>query len=264
MKSVMLLAITATIILSSCGDSRKLQYLQGPLEPTAYAQINYKEPVVQFGDILSITVYSDDARASALYNQLPVSVSAPQTISSGSSGASNTVQGSNAGYLVDPNGNIYFHSLGNIPVRGLTRAQVATLVSSKLDTVLKHPYCQVRFLNFKVTVLGEVKNPAVFSIPSEKVSVLEVLGLAGDLTDYARRDSVMIVREVNNERKFGWVDVRRTDIFNSEYFYLQQNDVVVVNPVKKKPTASDQLWIRNISIVTSIISTLAILVNVIK
>lgn len=264
MKFLMLFAFASAMVFASCGDSRKLQYLQAPLDPSGYAQISYREPVIQSGDLLSITVYSDDPRASAMYNQLPVPVTNAKQVSNGLSGPGGSVEGSNAGYLVDSAGNIYFHSIGNLAVKGLTRMQVGKLIASKLDTLLRNPYCQVRFQNFKITVLGEVKNPSIFAIPSEKISVLEALGLAGDLTDYARRDSVLVVRESNEGRKFGWVDVRRTDMFNSEFYYLQQNDVIVVNPVRRKPTASDQIWLRNVTIITSVISTLAIVANVLK
>ena len=238
-------------MMESCGDTKKLQYLQGPLDASKYSSINYKEPVIQPGDILTITVFSDNPVASAIYNQASVS-------------ASTTAAVTGSGYLVDYNGNIQFHSLGNLAVKGHTRAELSAIISEKLKPVLTNPYCQVRFNNFKVTILGEVKNPNVFSIPSEKISVLEVIGLAGDLTDFARRDSIMVVREINNERKFGWLDVRRPDIFSSDFFYLQQNDVVVVHPTRKKATANEQLLVRNISIATSVISTIAIVLSVLK
>lgn len=254
MKLLIGLGFFVVVMMESCGDIKKLQYLQGPLDPSRYSSINYKEPVIQPGDILSITVFSDNPVASAIYNQASVTAS--------TTGGAGAVTGS--GYLVDYNGNIQFHSLGNLAVKGHTRGEVSAIISEKLKPVLTNPYCQVRFNNFRVTVLGEVKNPSVFSIPSEKISVLEVIGLAGDLTDFARRDSIMVVREINNERKFGWLDVRRPDIFNSDFFYLQQNDVVVVHPTRKKITANDQLIVRNISIATSIISTIAIVLSVLK
>jgi len=230
------------------------------IDSTKYAKINYKEPLIQLGDILAITVFSDNPTASAVYNQLPVSVSSPASISNASSAAPAAI-GANAGYVVDINGNIYFHSLGNIFVKGLTRAQVADMISEKLATVLAHPYCQVRFINFKVTVLGEVKSPAVISIPSEKVTILEALGLAGDFSDFARRDSILVIRETNTERKFGYVNARDPETFNSEFYYLQQNDVVIVRPVKKKSIVADQVLLRNITILTSVISTIAIVIS---
>ena len=249
-----LLILLSIGIICSCGNPKKLQYMQGPFDPSLYGKVNYQEPLIKTGDILGITVYSDNPAASAIYNQAAQAPATPGALA-------NT---SNNGYLVDNNGDILFHSLGKIHVKGLTRLQVADTVTRRLEEKLMNPYCQVRFNNFRITVIGEVKNPSVFSIPSEKISVLEVLGLAGDLTGSARRDSVMIIRESDSTRKFGWMDLRRTDIFASEYFYLQQNDVVVVHPSKRKSAADDQVTARNIGIAATIVSTIAIVLTVFK
>lgn len=257
MKLIMLLALAGGVILASCGDAKKLQYLQGPFSDTsANTRVSYKEPSILPGDILTITVYSDNAAASALYNQ--PSTNATATASS----PMNT--GTNIGYLVDNNGNIQFHSLGNIQAKGLTRQQLGAKVVEKLEPVLKNAYCQVRFSNYKVTVIGEVNNPSVFTVPNEKISVLEAIGLAGDLTSYGRRDSVMIIRETDSTRKFGWIDLKKSDIFNSEFFYLKQNDVIVVHPIKSKSAVNDQIMVRNISLAATVISTLAIIITLIQ
>jgi len=249
-----LLLILPLGMLFSCGNVKKLQYLQGPFDSLAYAKINYQEPLIKNGDILGISVYSDNPEASALYNQAS---HAPQT--PGGAAASG---GATSGYLVDNNGYILFHSLGNIYVKGMTRQQVAAILNEKLKEVLKNPYCQVRYNNFRITVLGEVRNPSVYSIPSERISLLEVLGLAGDLTPYGRRDSVLVIRENDSTRRMGWMDLRKTDIFESEYFFLQQNDVVIVHPSKRKSAVDDQVTARNIGLAATIVSTLAILITV--
>ncbi len=245
------------VVASSCGGgTKKLQYLRGPIDSTTYAAVKYMVPVIQAGDVLSITVYSDNPAATAIYNQA--------SVVSGSATAAVPTTGGSAGYLVDYNGNIHFHSLGNLVVKGLTLAQLSDTITKKLSPVLSNPYCNVRFSNFKVTVLGEVKNPNVFSIPSEKITILEILGLAGDLTNYARRDSVMIIRETENVRKFGWLDVRNTNIFNSEYYYLHQNDIVVVHPNKSKQTGTEEVRLRYIAIGATVVSTIAIVISVLQ
>jgi len=245
------------IATSSCGGgTKKLQYLRGPIDSTIYATVKYTVPVIQPGDILSITVYSDNPVATAIYNQASVT-------SAGAAGSTSSTGGS-AGYLVDFDGAIHFHSLGILKVKGLTLAQVSDTITKKLTPVLNNPYCNVRFNNFKVTVLGEVKNPNVFSIPSEKITILEILGLAGDLTNYARRDSVMIIRESQNVRKFGWLDVRNTNIFNSEYYYLHQNDIVVVHPNSSKQTGSEEVRLRYIAVGATVISTIAIVISILR
>ena len=243
------------ITICSCGDVKKLQYMQGPLDLSKYAKVNYKEPVIQNGDVLSITVFSDNPVASAEYNQPGSAIQASSAIAA----TTTTVTGAGAAsYLVDNQGNIQFHKLGNISAKGLTRQELGVKISKQLDSVLKNAYCQVRFSNFKITIIGEVSRPAVFTVPSEKVSVLEAIGLAGDLTAYGRRDSVMIIRETDTERKFGWIDLRKTDLFNSEFFYLQQNDVLVVHPTRAKAANNDQTWIRNVSLAATLVSSLAV------
>lgn len=250
---ISLVYLLAIIIFSSCGNTKQLQMLQGPIDTAKISKINYSNPVIQEGDILSIFVYSDDANASALYNQAPVN-------SVGGVAAQPT------GYLVNNSGEIRFNSLGNIQVKGLTLDQVGKMLSEKFvkNDLLKNPYCLVKYSNFKFTIIGEVNRPSVINSPQEKVSILEALGLAGDLTAYARRDSVMVIREVNFNRNIGWIDLRKTDIFNSEFFYLRQNDVVVVNPTKNKAAINDQILVRNISLGASLVSTLAIVISVLK
>lgn len=253
MKLLSALLLAGLFIVCSCGDAKRLQYLQGPLDAAKYGSVNYKEPVIQAGDILSIVVYSDNASASAVYNQAGTILNSPSnsnTVASPVSGVS--------GYLVDNSGNIQFHGIGNVKAKGLTRQQLGAQIADKLKTVLSNPYCQVRFSNFKVTVLGEVTKPSVFTVPTEKVSVLEAIGLAGDLTPFGRRDSVMIVRETDTERKLGWIDLRKTDLFNSEFFYLQQNDVVVVHPTRSKAATNDQVWVRNVTLAATLLSSLAV------
>lgn len=250
-KSVLYLILV--IILASCGNTKQLQILQGPIDANRISKVQYAVPVVQEGDILNIFVYSDDAAASALYNQLPVNAvagAAPQT----------------SGYLVDNNGIIRFNSLGSIEVKGLTLDQVGKLLAERFvkADLLKNPYCLVKYANFKFTIIGEVNRPSVFNSPQEKVSILEALGLAGDLTSYARRDSVMVIREIDLKRSIGWIDLRKSDIFNSEFFYLKQNDVVVVNPTRNKAAINDQILVRNISLGASVLSTIAIVISVLK
>lgn len=262
MKNSIVYFLLGYVLLSSCGDVKKLQYLQGPIDTSKYGKVNYKEPVIQNGDILAITVFSANPVASAIYNQSPSATVAP---GAGTGiAASMQTSGNIAGYQVDNQGNIQFHSIGNIQAKGLTRQELGARIAKRLDTVLTNPYCQVRFTNFKITIIGEVAHPAVFSVPSEKVSVLEAIGLAGDLTSFGRRDSVLIIRETDAERKFAWVDLRKPEMFGSEYFYLQQNDVVVVHPTRAKAAANDQVAIRNISLAATIVSTLAIVYSLIK
>ena len=250
----LVVGISLLTTIFSCGGSRNLNYFQGQPDTTSGRQLNIPEPVIQRGDLVSIVVYSDNPEATAIYNQ-------PQ-MNTGLSGAGT---GTTAGYLVDNRGNIQFQGLGELHVEGLSKLELAALLDSKLrGTLLKNPYYNIRFMNYKVTVLGDVNAPGVYSIPNERVSILEALALAGDLTPFGRRDNVLIIRESSNEREFGRLDLTKPDIFSSPFFYLQQNDVVVVEASRQKTTANDQTTLRNISIATSIVSTLAIIITVFR
>lgn len=245
-------AILLSMTLFSCRTQQNLNYLQGNLDTTGFRQFQIPEHVIQKGDLISIVVYSDNPRATELYNQPLVSVGTTGT-------------GQSSGYLVDGKGNIKFQGIGSMHVEGLTKDQLSDVLDTKLkDTLLTNPYYNIRFLNYKVTLLGDVNSPGVYTIPNERVSILEAVALAGDLTLYGKRENVLIIREAEGQRHFGRIDLTRPDIFSSPYFYLQQNDVVVVEASKKKTTASDQVTTRNIGIATSIISTLAIVITLFR
>lgn len=251
------------IFLASCGGSRKaaknLLYLQGKLDTLPNKSLVPKEMMIQKGDLLSIIVYSDDPAATAIYNQQSVAVQGV----AGAGGPATT----QAGYLVDQQGNIYMQSIGALKADGLTKQELARKMTDTLDFYLKNPFVDIRFLNLKVTVIGEVNKPGGYSIPNDRLSILELLGLAGDMTNYGRRDNVLVIREQDGQREFGRLDVRDPKIFQSPYFMLKQNDVVLVEANPKKPTVDEQKTLRNLTIVTgiaSILSTAALIYNVLR
>jgi len=251
------------ITISSCGNTRKLQYMQGAFDTTKLSNYIIPEPIIQKGDMLGIVVYSDNPAATVMFNQ---SASAPASAQSGigTNGITGNVSTSGSGYLVDGQGNIQFQGLGNIHVDGLNKLQLTALLDSSLKTFLTNPYTTVRFLNYKITLIGEVARPGVYSIPSERVNLLEAIGLAGDLTITGRRDNVLVTREQNGKREWGRIDLTRPDIFNSPFYQLKQNDVIYVDLTRSKAATSDQITVRNISIITGIISTAAIIITVIR
>ncbi|MFT3703605.1 MAG: polysaccharide biosynthesis/export family protein [Agriterribacter sp.] len=246
-----------------------MQYLQGPFDTAALSQLNIPEPIIQKGDLIGITVYSDNPEATAIYNQQMSNVQSASgafttgAILSGSVGsASQTVPG----YLVDVQGNIQIQNLGPVHAEGLTKAGLGALLQEKLSKYLKNPYCSIKFLNYKITVLGEVNRQGVYNIPGEKTNILEALGMAGDFTLFGLKDSIMVIREVNGKRTFGMLDVSNPKILISPYYYLQQNDIIIVKSNPKKPTVSDQTTARNLTIVATIatiVTSLGVLLNII-
>lgn len=262
-----------SFLLTSCGSTRTLTYMQGKFDTAKLSQVPVSDPIIQKGDMLSIIVYSDNPKATALYNQSLIIVNSSSSSTGGGSaegGSGSTVgaQGGSTpatpGYLVDEIGNIQFQGLGKIHVEGLTRNRLKDTLDSRLKQFLDNPYYTIRFMNYKFTMLGEVNKPGIFGIPGDRVSLLEAIGLAGDLTFYGRRDNVLVVRENQGKREFARLDLTKPEIMVSPYFYLQQNDVVVVEANKKKIAASDQATARNVSIAATIVSTLAIIYSIFR
>lgn len=237
--------IVFVLFAGSCTSSKKareeLKYLDGNLNIPPNLKVAPKEVTVQKGDLLSILVYSDNPEATAIFNQ--------QIAKSGSS---------IPGYLVDQQGNIRFQTLGELHVEGLTKLQLMKMMDEKLKVYLTNPYTDIRFLNFHVNILGEVNKPGPYSIPEEKLTILELVGLAGDLTLYGRRDNILVVREKEGKREFGYVNLKDPNLFQSPYFNLQQNDVVMVQANKRKLTGSEQELYRNLTILSAIASIVSI------
>lgn len=254
------LALLLAILLlqTSCKITRPVPYFGGGIDSLPPTDFVVPEQVIQRGDVLSITFYSDNPQATQIFNQ--ASGAALNTTPISSRLMTTEAAGASGGYLVDVEGNIRLHSIGKIKVAGLTKKQLETTLLDRIRElgVLTNPYCVIRFSNFRVTVLGEVKAPGVYQLPSEKASILEALGLAGDITVYGRKDDVMVVREMDGKRTYAKLDLTRKDIFTSPYFFIRQNDVIVVTPDEGQPTARDLEVQRKVTILVSIVSMLVL------
>ncbi|MBC7950077.1 MAG: polysaccharide biosynthesis/export family protein [Chitinophagaceae bacterium] len=217
--------VLTLFIVSSCGNTKKVVYFPSVKDGGIPVTTPFPESLIQKNDILSINVSSLNPDATAIFNT-------PNSAGGGATGAA----GAPVGYLVNSEGFIQFPLIGNIKAEGLTKNQlkesmVKTLVDRKL---LVDPIVTIRFVNFRVTVLGEVNHPTVVTVPNEKLSLLEAIGLAGDLTIYGKRQNVMIIREEKDQKVIKRVNLNSDEIFNSPYYYLQSNDIVYVEPTKAK------------------------------
>lgn len=254
------LAVLLAILLlqTSCKITRPVPYFGGGIDSLPPTDFVVPEQVIQRGDVMSITFYSDNPQATQIFNQ--ASGAALNTTPISSRLMTSEAAGASGGYLVDTEGNIRLHSIGKIKAAGLTKKQLETTLLDRIRElgVLTNPYCVIRFSNFRVTVLGEVKAPGVYQLPSEKASILEALGLAGDITVYGRKDDVMVVREMDGKRTYAKLDLTRKDIFTSPYFFIRQNDVIVVTPDEGQPTARDLEVQRKVTILVSIVSMLVL------
>lgn len=255
-----LLILSTLFYLSSCTSYKQLQYLQGNIDSTQYSQFKVPEQRIQKGDQISIAVFSDNASASAMFNGSGGIQQPSGGLSSGNSGA--VVSGVGSVYDVDQEGNIFFPQVGKLNVEGLTRDGLKVLLDSKLkDKYLINPYYTIRFLNLKITVFGDVRSPGIYPLVRENTNIFEALTLAGDLTEYGKRDNILVIREKDGKRVFARIDLTRPDVFNSPYYYLQQNDMVFVDMRKSKSNRIDEAWTRNISLGFSIISLMFLIVN---
>lgn len=255
----LLLFLAVIGFTTSCVSPQSIVYFQGDTLRNSSQQItqNYV-PKVQPNDILSIVVGSLNAEANEVFNTPNLFTTASTNYSTSGGGA--RVQP--LGYLVDSDGSIEIPLVGKVKIGGLRTTDAADTIRIRLLNYLKEPSVIVRNLNFKVSVLGEVARPSVYVIPDEKISLPEVLSLAGDLTIYGRRNNVMIIREENGVRQYARVDLTAREVFDSPYYYIHKNDVIYVEPIKTRINATD----RNaqlLPLITSIVaavSTLGILI----
>lgn len=229
-KKIFLCAM-AMVAFASCGSHKDLAYFQeitenGQLEGVA-GQIN----TIRVGDMLAIAVSSSQPELAIPYNLFAArtQLSGATTISNSSSKVSANV--TYEGYVVRQDGTIDFPVLGAIEVVGLTREQIASKIKAQLESVMPDPVVTVTLLNFYVTVIGEVARPGTYNFPGDRLTILEALGFAGDLTVYGNREKVMVIREENGVRHVELLNLKSKDVFSSPYFYLQQNDVVYVEAV---------------------------------
>lgn len=242
-------------VLPSCTTQKKLSYFSKVTAASAdsinkhFNQMH--EARIVAGDMLIITVSGLDPLAVAPFNQPVISYSAP-----GSDDIYSTP--SLQSYLVDIDGNITFPVLGDIKLAGKTKSEAINYLKERLEPFLKDPIITIKFLNYKITVIGEVARPGQYTINNERVTVLDALGLAGDMTPYGKRNTVLITRENNGKLEFARLNLNSDELFTSPYYFLQQNDVVYVEPNSVRAIAS-----QNISLYLSMITTLGSLATVI-
>lgn len=212
---------------TSCVNTQKTTYFND-LETSHISAPEATVPLIHKNDLLSISVSSTNAEASKLFNESNFSA----TVTSTTNGSTQQM----VGYLVTDDGSFKFPELGRINAEGLTVKQLSDYITKQLrdKELLIEPIVTVRFLNFRVTVLGEVTHPTVVTIPNEKMSILEALGLAGDITIYGKRDNVLLIREDKTGKQIVRIDLNNKDILSSPYYYLQSNDVIYVEANKEK------------------------------
>lgn len=223
-------------------------YFQG--QPTEYAGNSTYNPTIKPDDLLSILVMANDEKSALLFNL-------PQAIGNNLYGGYAQGAPTPPGYLVNSDGSIQFPVIGNIQLAGLTRSEAVDILKEKLSSYIVNPTISIRILNFRVTVLGEVRNPGTFTVPNERVTVLEALGIAGDLLITGERENVLIIRDEDGKKREYRIDLTNENLFSSPVYYLRQNDVVYVEPNRAKRNSS----IINASNTGIVISSLSLILT---
>ncbi len=252
--------LLVVVLMCSCVSRKQLAYLRD-VTSESVNEINKNmqtqpETRVKITDALVITVSALDPEAVLPYNLPNVAYATPTS-------ENIPTTPSFQYYTVDANGDIDFPVLGKLHVVGMTQSEVIDMIKGRLQGQLNNPIVSMRFLNAKVTVLGEVKNPGSYPLNNGGMTLLEALGAAGDLTQYGRRDNILITRENNGKIEFARLNLQSEDIFTSPYFYLQQNDVVYIEPNQARTTSNQSLslWL---SLVGTLSSATTVVVSVLS
>lgn len=263
--------IAICILFASCNTIKDIAYLQDagtPIEYKSDEKAIRPDATLKPGDLLTITVNSNTPEAAQPFN-LPL---IPGGEGMNSYGISKTSISGGAGiqnYLIDIEGNINFPVLGKIQVAGMKKNDLIQLLKSKIYPryMTEEPIITVRFANYKISVLGEVNRPGSYDINNEKLDLFEAIALVGDLTIYGRRDNVLLIREDQKGKKTTYrIDLRDKRLIDSPYFYLQQNDVLYVQPnnPRSRGAALGAAEALSISVVGTLISLTSLIINIVK
>lgn len=234
------------LFLSSCASSKKINYFQNNDDSISKELLVNFEPPLQIGDILTINVSAIEQEAAMPFNLFE------------SQNIANQIP---LPYIIDAEGEINFPVIGKIKAAQLTTKQLTKYLTTALSPFLKKPIVNIRITNFKVTILGDVKNPGSYPVLNERISIIEALGLAGDLTIYGDRENITLIREQNGKRTFKNIDLTNKKLFNSPYFYLSQNDALYIASNKTKVNSSSvgpntSVILSSVSILTTLIAIL--------
>lgn len=214
-------------LLFSCKPTKELVYYQNIDSLAASDKINTYEIKIQPDDLLMIIVSAEDPESAIPFNLTTVSVPMAGMNAIGGQQSLQT-------YLVDTNGFIDFPVLGKLKVGGLLRSELMKLMETAIGPYIKNPIINIRRMNFKISIQGEVNAPDIYTFNSDRVTLIEAISTARDLTIYGKRNNILIIREVNGKKTYNRVDITKADFINSPFYYLSQNDVIYVEPNKTR------------------------------
>ncbi|MCX2574292.1 polysaccharide biosynthesis/export family protein [Pedobacter sandarakinus] len=245
-KITLLLTIYASVLLS-CAPKRDLVYFSNLAKVSSEEKLQGQEVKIQQNDLLSISVNSLNPESNVLFavnNRMP--------------GADSQMKVD--GYKVNKEGFVVLPVIGPMRLQGLTIEQAQMSISQELDKYVKKPVVDIKLVNFKVTVIGEVNRPSSFTVPGDNINLLEALGMAGDMTVYGKRENVLVIREQNGQRQMKRLNLNNQEVLSSPFFYLKQNDIVYVEPDKSKAIEYSSST-RAMPLVIASISAVAVLIT---
>lgn len=258
-KHCLFVVVGLLFALGSCKPTKDIIYFQPKQDSVKASRIEWKnfpnadtsnlkayQPIIRPNDILNIYVSSINKEANAFFNTVETK--------DASNNSSEIL-----GYLVDAKGEIEMPLLGSVKVAGMTIPVIKDTLKLKLEKYLQSPTVRVVLENFKVTIIGEVTRPGIYSIKNERLTIPEAIGMAGDLTIYGKRTNILLIREENSKKEFATIDITQRDVFKSPYYYLHPNDVLYVEPVKAKIANADNFY-RITPIIISALTLVAVIV----
>lgn len=244
--------------LSSCFNEKKITYFQKGVGQKDTIEIAKKFiPKIQSGDILSIYVNSLSPEASSFFNPYTANVTPTSAAPDANGGLT---QAAAPGFLVDATGKITLPLIGTLDVNSLTIAEATDKIKKQLEIYLKEPTVIVRFLNYKISILGEVNKPGIYVVPNERITLPEAITIAGDVTMYSKRNQIEIIRDVDGKKEFGEVDLTNRDVFSSPYYYLHSNDIVYVKASKSKVAQTD-IALKVVPLAVSVLTLIILLIK---
>lgn len=243
-------------VISSCTSTKNLVYFKEGDETVT--NLMMREPIIEVGDIISVEITSSDPEVAKPFNQSDFARQGNQ------SATYNSGVPISYGYLVSTDSTVLLPIIGKVKVAGLSKEIAVDKIQEVLTDYLQAPSVALRILNFKVTVLGEVENPGTFSIPNERITLIEALGIARDLKITGKRSNVLVIRTENNIKTEHRVDLTSKNLFSSPAYYLKQNDIVYVEPNKRSKYDASLLRSTGgviVSATSLVISTLVLIFN---
>lgn len=252
LSKAILAAAAGIMLISSCTTAKEIVYLQNIDEVKLKQLTAQYEARIKKDDLLSIVVSGPDKQVVMPYNLTLNDVNV--------SGATDPER-STLSYLVDSKGEINFPILGRIKVEGMTRSELVNYLTAEISKDVKDPIVYVAFKNYKVTVLGEVRAPGTYTMDSERINIFQALGQAGDMLLTADRDEMILIREVDGVPTYHKIDLRDAGVFNSEAYFMQQNDILYVRPSAQRvaaATTATGIWTAVLSSITTIVSVISL------